>query len=1111
MSRLKQSVIDAVHNLNIVDVLKHYNLEMKKSGSNYMCRCPFHSERTPSFSISPSKNICKCFSCGKGGDPVQFVMDYEGMDYREAVIKLAQDHGIPIEYEKDERSDDERAAEKERESMLIALQAAQAFSVEQFNAQTPEAAAARRYAFSRWDETFCQEFGIGYAPKDSAIFLDYMKRKGFSLDTLLAIGLIGKNEQTGQYYTMLRQRVTLPVRNRSKNVVTFSARYIGDNADTMKRSKYMNLKESILFNKSETLFGIDVASKAAWDSKHFVLVEGGPDVMRLHIIGIKQAVAPMGTALTLSHLKLMERVCKSIIFIPDSDAPKNSLYGAGVNAVMKNGKLAMQNGFDVKVKEIPRSDEDDANGVKYDADSYITSLEIYNSLEAVPFVLWYTQKRLQGATTPELQSEVMSEVAALLLNIEDNNLREMYIDRLCGMVGKKKMWLEAIKNARRQFGQEIVEKIENGYDDIDPKILASLRSNGFILKDGCYYASDEENKLVRCSNFIFKPVLHIKSSIRSTRIYYLKNNRGEIDVVELGPGDLVTVREFNKRLIDRGNFLWRGDATTFTAIQEHLLEVTPTASLIEILGWNPEERFYAFSNGIYANGRFYPTDDLGVVTVGRKSYYLPAFSAIHKDNELGYSFERTYRCNPQGATTLRDFFAQIVKVYGTGGMVCIAWALAAIFRDIIFGRFKYFPMLNLFGRKGSGKTELARAISSMFFVLPSTPCSCANTSIPVIGYNLSHARNSIFILDEFTNDLLPQRIDIFKGLWGGTARSKMEDGIPITIPVTSGVIFAGQYKPEDEAIFSRCIHLMYSQTSFTTEQKKEFKALSEMVLHGNTHLLLPILELRSIFEKNFFQTFDITLNDVLSKLENDKVEDRILNNWAVALTAFRVLEPHLDMPFTYAELFDVVVNGIRYQNDQIRKSSDTANFWLYLDSMHTQGKVKDKCHFVIKRLSSFSAIKKEKTAFVEPKRIIFLNFKAVRGLLEQRIARQKTGSTLDTATLESYLKSLPQFLGIKQQRFQILRTNGELDEEYKSEGIGSPSKKYVNSNPSNALCFDYDSLKSMLDLNLETFRMTEDEMNADDEESTSEKEDASQPDSGASSLFAPKEDPELPF
>lgn len=197
-----------------------------------------------------------------------------------------------------------------------------------------------------------------------------------------------------------------------------------------------------------------------------------------------------------------------------------------------------------------------------------------------------------------------------------------------------------------------------------------------------------------------------------------------------------------------------------------------------------------------------------------------------------------------------------------------------------------------------------------------------------------------------------------------------------------------------------------------------------------------------------------------------------------ALAAFRVLETHIRVPFTYNELFNAVVAGIRYQNEQIRKTSDTANFWQFLDSMHTNGKVKEKCHFVIKFQSSFTAIKKKKREFIEPKRIIYLNFKAVRELLVQRYSQQKTGSTLDTATLESYLRSLPQFLGVKQQRFQILRNNGELVEEYKTEG--NQSKKYVVSNPANALCFDYDSLKALLGLNLETFRMTEDEMNAGD-------------------------------
>ena len=197
MSLIKKSVVDAVHNLNILDVLKPYNFGLKKSGANYMCCCPFHGERTPSFSVSPAKNICKCFSCGKGGDPVQFVMLYEGLDYREAIIKLAEEHGIPIEYEKDERSDEELAAEKERESMKVSMQASQTFMVEQFNANTPEAAAAREYATGRWGADYCKEAGIGYAPKDSSIYLDYMKRKGFSLEPLLARGLIVKDKETG--------------------------------------------------------------------------------------------------------------------------------------------------------------------------------------------------------------------------------------------------------------------------------------------------------------------------------------------------------------------------------------------------------------------------------------------------------------------------------------------------------------------------------------------------------------------------------------------------------------------------------------------------------------------------------------------------------------------------------------------------------------------------------------------------------------------------------------------------------------------------------------------------------------------------------------------------
>ena len=1101
MPLISKRTVHAVHDLSIVQVIDSYNIGLKRSGSSFKCCCPFHNERSPSFSVHPGRNIYKCFSCGKGGDPVKFVMDFDGLNYHDAILRLANCNNITIEYEDDKRTEADLKAEKDREAMRIALDTVQEFFVEQFKADSDEANAAREYAHSRWGEEFCDLFGIGYAPKGKAL-IDYITRRGLSLDVLKEVGIIAYNEERGDYYATLRERVTLPVRSRSRTLLTFSARYIGTNPDILKSKKYLNLKDSLLFSKSNTLFGIDVANRAAREAKNFVMVEGGPDVLRLQIIGVNQAVATLGTALTSKHLDLLKNTCRTLIFIPDSDAPKpGASFGAGINAVLKNGKLAIQQGFDVKVKEIPRTADDDENEVKKDADSFITSKEIYDNLDTVPFLVWYAKKRLGKNPSSDLTAEVINEVAELVLEYKNEILRELYIEELSNLFGNKKLLAKAMTRITNKIKEEFHSKSDT--DGLPQNIVASLYRVGLVVKSGCYLGADNGKELQRWSNFIFLPVLHLKNAKGSTLILKVVNTFGEEEVVELKSSDLVNNRHFKSRLFDRGNYLWYGDEKNLNTLLDHVLEVTHSASLIDVLGYNTLEDFYAFSNGIYVNGAFIKADDIGVVNNGNSHYFLPGFSKLNSKDTLSHSFERLFCCNPQGMTTLREFAGQIVKVYGKGGIVSFAWTLAAIFRDIIFDRLKYFPVLNLFGRKGSGKTELARALSSMFYTLPSTPNSCSNTSIPVIGYNLSHVKNSVLILDEYTNDLMPQRIDLLKGLWGGTARSKMDGENPVTIPVLSGVILAGQYKPEDEAIFSRCIHLMYSQTSFSREEKQNFKELSEMVLHGNTHLLLPILKLRNVFEEGFYKAFELTINDVMIKLENEKVEDRILHNWVVALTAFRVLEPHIDVPFSYAEVFDTVVEGIRYQNDQIRKSSDTANFWQFIDTMHSQGKVKEKCHFVIKSLTSFTPMgKNEPRSYIEPKRIIFLNFKAVRGLLEQRIQRQKYGSTLDIATIESYLKSLPQFLGIKQQRFQILRTNGELEEEFKTEG--TQSKKVLPTNPAYALCFDYDSLKAMLELNLETIRISEAEFEADFAEAETAVEEATAP------LQRPEE-PELPF
>ena len=213
------------------------------------------------------------------------------------------------------------------------------------------------------------------------------------------------------------------------------------------------------------MFGIYAAKRQAHISNHFIMVEGAPDVLRLQSLGLTEAVAPLGTALTEKHLEQLRSTCKTIRFIPDSDPPNGKPYGAGALAVMKNGEMAMRSGFDVYVKEIPRTSKDDTDNVKKDADSYITSKEIYAQLESVPFPVWLAQKRFPRASSADEKISIMQELASLLILIEDEDMRDYCIDQIIKIYGKKKQWTEAMKRA----GRRIKEDADEDYSGFSPR------------------------------------------------------------------------------------------------------------------------------------------------------------------------------------------------------------------------------------------------------------------------------------------------------------------------------------------------------------------------------------------------------------------------------------------------------------------------------------------------------------------------------------------------------------------------------------------------------------------------------------------------------------------
>ena len=419
---IKEKFIDAIKSrVDICQLVIDLAPERKLLGAGHnrkRCCCVFHSEKNPSLVLDTSLNMYKCFGCGKGGDVIRFVEDFNGMGFVDAVKFLLRQYCPDVDTSDLEAkgTQEEKELQSMRETMYIYNQHAYEFFREQYEADNEEARQCRRYAEKtadkpsqgRWDSEFCKTFGLGYSPKRGNQFLAFAKKKGLKTDILLKLGLIAESEETkGQYYDFYRGRLMIPQRDKGGKILTFVARSL----DSRSTCKYLNGRDSLIYKKSYSIFGIDVAMRAARQSGKVYLVEGAPDVMRLQSIGISNVVATLGGAWSREQLNTFSHFVCTLCFIPDSDMPKEGeRFGTGEKFVFKNGRLATEMGFQVSVREIPAED-----GVKEDADSYVTSMEKWESLMEKDFILWYADKHYDLGSTNDDQLKVICDVCDLRL------------------------------------------------------------------------------------------------------------------------------------------------------------------------------------------------------------------------------------------------------------------------------------------------------------------------------------------------------------------------------------------------------------------------------------------------------------------------------------------------------------------------------------------------------------------------------------------------------------------------------------------------------------------------------------------------------------------------
>ena len=755
---ISESTISKVRELSIEDVLRPY-VKLSRKGSALMGLCPFHEERTGSFSVSPAKNLFHCFSCNRGGDAITFIMEKEGFSFMDAVRFIAKHHNIQIEYTQEEYNEEQMAEEKHRESLLVALDHIQAYFLNCLRTtDNIECKQARDYAYGRWPEEFCSVAGIGYAPIDGNLFVDYCQKRSLNEEALFELGMLKRGED-GHIYAMFRQRIMIPIRNRWGRIIAYTARHIGHNP---KAPKYINSSTSPVYSKGETLFGIDRASRQR-NADYFIIVEGAPDVLRMQSVGFDNTVAALGTAWTDSQFEQLKKYTSSLCFIPDSDVTEGKPYGAGFEAVMANGAMAIRKGFHVTVRElpfvkasvvgenIPSEDTFQVKFVKNDADSFIKSKEDYTSLAEKHFIIWLAQKRFLVASSLVEERKCVAEIADLMRYVKDQLVFDQCIEQLAKLHGKVKLWRDAVAQARgeaRKRNERLAPMNEMQRD------AELLRQFGLFVRENCYYATgDDDEEPARISNFIMEPLFHIEDESNGTRIFRMRNMYNMCRVIELKESELCSLSNFQQKVGSLGNYVWLAKIDKLNRVKEYLYSKTDTAERIRKLGWNDTEGFFAFGNGILMDGTFREVDELGIVRgINSKAFYIPATSKIYIHNQEIFQFERLMVHENRNGVKLYDYVTRLVEVFGENAAIAFSYLLSTLFRDIIFRRTRHFPILNLFGEKGTGKTTLATSLQS-FFLHGVDPPNLGVTSVPAMNDRVSQAVNTLVVLDEYKNDL----------------------------------------------------------------------------------------------------------------------------------------------------------------------------------------------------------------------------------------------------------------------------------------------------------------------------------------------------------------------
>ncbi len=1031
--------IEKIRQVAISSVIQHF-VPLKKKGVNYYSCCPFHDEKTPSFVVSDSKEIYKCFGCGCSGDVIQFVIEHEKQTFYEACKTIATIACIELEYEAIELSQ----KEKEKLSAAEAQEQVLNFVVPLYQQKLHELTS--NHPVKQWlcergvNEEIIAQWQLGWATDDWNFITPKLINKGW-YEPANKLGIIKRrNDNNYNNYDGYRSRIIFPITDRYGRYIGLGGRYIKSSSNNVADiPKYINPTECELYNKSTVLFGLLQASKAIHELGYAIVTEGYMDVISPHRIGATNVVGTCGTAFTDQQMKLVKRYTNRLVMMRDND-------DAGITSTNQSIPELLKRGFVVEVMEYNKKDPDE----------WVKSLDTYNNTGGWEFpkitdaVIWRAKKLWHGVNGIIYErAERKKIILELVSKVQDEILRNHYFDTICtefdwrhgdtkkefasiieSSVTVDEEAAGAIKLPEWMTKEQQEEFLKNGY------VPVNRRVNGKPIVG--YFSFTSAGK-VEITNFIINPLFHVYAGVESRYLLQIYNGYRHA-VLDIPARVIPSIEQFQAFTVSEGNYMIFGSKPQWLRIASELLNKFPRCIELTSLGWQ-RFSFFAWVDKAYIPGEgVKDLNNWGIVEYKKESFLIPAsceaYRQLQRTGDDPFENDRylTYKLSP---VKFGRWAEQMQKVYLQKGLVAVAYAILTIFRDLIFEIDHNCPHLYAFGEPSSGKSKWAESITAIFYYKRSAFNLNSGTDFAFFNY-LQRYKNCPAHLNELDIEVLrPEWFQAIKGVYDGEGRERGKNGSRSkteVMHVNSTIILTGQklITADDNALVSRCLIEGFSiREDLTEEQKKAYNTLKGWENEGMSSMLEELLDLRPIME----EYYKSDLNNLLKywrkeKKEGAQLNQRILQNYAHLATCYNLVNKYIPMPQSDEEFTEYCYEQAKRWSNFIRSSDSLSEFWRTFEFLVNQQQAVENWDFLIEECASIRIRKsrEEETLinFDLPTKILFVRLNNIHKLF-QSIYRNRTGrEAISLDNLLHYFSSRKYFLGwVKQKRFRRYRINSE--------------------------------------------------------------------------------------